>query len=215
MEVVILTKKSKCHLSLRGFFANIQSSAARSVATGASSANESSASSSVATGAVTSNAMPGSTTSTSRTSAFPESLVGIASTTAQNYVVSRAGSSTRSGTQSSNGRKTCEGIILSSCNFGNYLLLMKKCGKTNTGGVYEMNKFSDTGTYNLYAKMFKGECIPRARKTCMGVRCNNCHAEWTNKSMGYKKLVQRCGRNFISAMRLPNSPALPDKMRLQ
>ena len=88
---------------------------------------------------------------------------------------------------------------------------MKRYGKKNTGGVYEMNEFYDTGTYNLYAKMCKGEGIPCARKTCMGVRCNNCHAEWTNKSSGYKDLVQRHRRNFTSTMRLLNSPALSNE----
>ena len=58
---------------------------------------------------------------------------------------------------------------------------MKRYGNTNPGGVYDMKEFSDTGTYNLYAKTCKGEGIPRARKTCMGVCCNNCHAECTNK----------------------------------
>ena len=53
---------------------------------------------------------------------------------------------------------------------------MKRYGKTNPGGVYEMNEFSDTETYNLYENMCKGEVIPCARKTCMGVRYNNCRA---------------------------------------
>ena len=88
---------------------------------------------------------------------------------------------------------------------------MKRYVKTNPGGVYEMNTFYDTGRYKLYAKTCKGEGIPCARKTCMGVRFNNCHAEWTNKNSGYKDFVQRRGRNFTSAMRLINSPALSDK----
>ena len=96
----------------------IFTSASRSVAKGASSANESSSSRSVAIGESSANALPGSTSSTSWTSASLESLVGRASTNAHNSVVSRSGSSTRSGTQSSNGRTTCEGIILSSCNSG-------------------------------------------------------------------------------------------------
>ena len=204
MEVVILPKKPKVQSSLRDFFAKNSSYASSSVATGSSSSNESSASRSVATGLSSSNAMQGSTDSTSWTSARPESLVGIASTTDNSSVVSRSGSSTRSGTQSSNGRKTCKGIILSSCNFGNYLVLMKRYGKTNPGGVHEMNEFSYTGTYNLYAKTCKGEVIPRARKTCMVVCWDNCRAEWTNKSLGYKDFVQRRRRNFTSAMRLLN-----------
>ena len=107
LEVVILSKKPKGQLSLHGFFSNNSSSASRSVATGASSANESSASRPVATGASSANAMPGSTAYTSQTSARPEYLVGRASTTAHYSIVSRAGSSTRSGTQSSNVSKTC------------------------------------------------------------------------------------------------------------
>ena len=74
-----------------------------------------------------------------------------------------------------------------------------------------MNEFSDTGTYNLYTKTCKGKGITRARKTCMGVRCDNCHAEWTKKSSGYKDLVQRGGRNFTSAMRLINSLELSNE----
>ena len=81
----------------------------------------------------------------------------------------------------------------------------------NQCGLYEMNEFSDTGTYNLYAKTCKGEGIPCARKTCMGVCCNKCHAEWTNKSLGYKDLVQCRGINFTSAMRLINSPSFSDE----
>ena len=86
-------------------------SASRSVATVASSSNESSASRSVAIGASNANTIPGSTASTSQTSSRPESLVGLFSTTALHSVVSRDGSSTRSVTQSSNGRTTFEGTI--------------------------------------------------------------------------------------------------------
>ena len=74
-----------------------------------------------------------------------------------------------------------------------------------------MNEFSDTGTYNLYAKTCKGEGIPRAHNTCMGVRCDNCREEWTNKISGYKNLVQCRRINFTSAMRLINSLAFSDK----
>ena len=66
---------------------------------------------------------------------------------------------------------------------------MKRYSKTNPGGVCEMNEFSDTGTYNLYSNACKGEGIPRARNTFMGVHCVNCHAECTKKSSGYKELV--------------------------
>ena len=136
MEVVILPNNSKGQSSLHGFFAKNSYSVSRSVATGASSAK----------------AMPGSTASTCLTSARPESLVGRASNTAHNSVISRAGSSTKSSTQSSNGSKTFEGIIPSSCNFGNSLLLIKRYDKKNSCRVYEMNEFYNTGTYNLYEK---------------------------------------------------------------
>ena len=87
---------------------------------------------------------------------------------------------------------------------------MKRYGKTNPGGLYEMNEFSDTGTYNLYANKYKGEGIPREQKTCMGVRCDNFHAKRTNKISGYKDLVHSRRINFTSAMMLLNSPALSD-----
>ena len=74
-----------------------------------------------------------------------------------------------------------------------------------------MNEFSDTGTYNFYAKTCKGEGIPLTQKTCIGVHLDNCHAEWTNKRLGYKDLVQRRRRNFTSAMRLLNFLALSDE----
>ena len=59
----------------------------------------------------------------------------------------------------------------------------------NTGGLHDMNEFSDTVTYNLYAQTCKVEGNPRTQKTSMGVRCNKYHSEWTKKSSGYKDLV--------------------------
>ena len=53
---------------------------------------------------------------------------------------------------------------------------MKRYGKMNPGGVYDINEFYDTVTYNLYAKTCKGEVIPPGQKLCMGVRCDNWHA---------------------------------------
>ena len=204
--IIISRKNPKGQASLRGFFTNNVSPARMSVATGSSSASVNSASSSMATRAST---VLGLTTSTSCTSTHQKSSIFSSGHT------SRASSSVESlsasVSQTSHGRKTCEGIIPSRCNLGNHVLQMKKYGRIGFGGAYEIKEFSDTGTHNLNARTCKGVGISCSRKTCMGVRYDNCHTLWYKKNLQYKELVQHCGGNFMTAIRLLNTPSLSEE----
>ena len=45
----------------------------------------------------------------------------------------------------------------------------------------------------------------------MGVRCDNCHTLWYKNSSRFKEVVQRCGGNFLTAIRLLNAPAFSEE----
>ena len=104
--VIISRKNPKGQASLCGFFTNNVSPARMSVATGSSSDSLTSASGSVATRAST---VSGLTTSVSGTSSHEESSIfsGSHKSRASSSVESLSGSVS----QTSHGRKTCEGII--------------------------------------------------------------------------------------------------------
>ena len=204
--VIISRKKPKGQASLRGFFINNVSPSRMSVSTGSSSTSVTSVSASVATGA---SSVSGLTTSVSGTNSHEES--SIFSCGHKSRASSSVESLSGSVSQTSHGIKTCEGIIPSRCKLGNHVLQMKKYGSIVFGGKYVIKEFSDTHTYNLYARTCEGMGIPRSRKTCVGVRCDNCHTLWFKNSSRYKEVVQRRGGNFLTAIRLLNTPALSEE----
>ena len=142
------------------------------------------------------------------------SLLGLFKKTASKEAASPASNtqvtSPASNTRVTTGSKSCEGIIPRKFGYGKKLAMMNTYAILSPTANYTMGELIGSGTFNLYAKTCKGAGIIRTRKTCPGIRCDDCQGLWTTRSTKLKLLVDKRGGSLLTMERCLNAPVLSE-----
>ena len=105
---------------------------------------------------------------------------------------------------------SCGGIIPAAANLQSSLNIMHRYVCPAQTAEYQLNQLGNTLNYNLFSLNCTRVGIVRERRSCRGVRCNECQQMWTNRSSYYKKLVNKWGEKLSTAERCLNAPYLSD-----
>ena len=107
--------------------------------------------------------------------------------------------------------RSCQGIIPSCKGRSPALLLLFKYGRLNSAADYSILQVANSNRCNLFSKTCSGFGIVWERITHTGVRCDDCHKVWHDKSSQLKKLLDRDETSLASAERCLYIPYLCER----